>query len=584
MSEITVRSVLAKFGFKVDDASLKKANKTVDEAKRNVEATEKEFGKLGSAAELGFGRTERVAKSLGTQLGKTAKEAASAGDKIAGHFTGAFKGAFVANVSMEGIKKLGEFMGEAVDRVASLDAAMERLPLGIDDAAAATRGLVSNFSLATSGAGALRAGLVSSTSEFNTFAGDVARLAQAAGDDVGTSVERMVEELKGGSTALLEQYGVTVDAEAAVTAFAEAHHRLAEDLSDTEKRQAVATAAMEAMRAKAAALGPVIETNATRLQRARAKLDNLTDGLHRVAVTAAGEAVGAFDSVSEALAKKAEAATRDRQQVQDLAGAMDTGGASFSRFGQSVLDTAADLTIGRDRIEEIIDAAGRLGPKLSEAAAALPEVYQPTQAELRAQKAIEQELQAHEDAAARERMKVGPSTEDWRKEQEKKKRGGARKPGVEYFFNSRSLADSALGGNADVAELLAGYRGKTAKQKALDEVYREMRRDPTKSLGQHLEPGRESETGRHFLELLKGGSPAGEGGPNSAGAAGLGTRIVNIDAHITAEITVPAPEGLVDAGEVQARRVAQDLGRGIAEELDPYFAAQADVLRKVVEG
>lgn len=582
MAEITIRSVLAKIGFKVDDAGLKKANRDVDESKKQIDKTEQaakklegEFGKVASAADIGFGKTARVAKSLGVQLDKTAGAADGLGAKLSSLAAG-FAGGLAGGAAIEMATKIGEFFGEATERTYQLDAAMAALPGGIDRATAATNGLVDNFTLATTGAAALRAGLVADGDQFGQFAGDVAVLARNAGDNVGEAMGRMVEELKGGSTALLEQYGVTVDAEAAIASYAEAHGKLAEDLTETEKRHVVATAAMEAMHDAAAGLGPALDTNAARLQRASTRLQNMKDGLKGVAVTAAGETFGAIEGVTGSIVEAAAAATKEAEALRAMDTELNLAENGMRKFGESVARTVGDLVLGHDTVEQLIDASGRLGSKLTEAAANMPEVYKPSASELRAQKRLEQEQQAHEDEAAYQRMFYGP-------DKPPPKKGGAAKPGPAYELRTLQLITGATGDAGDdaISEMLAGYKqGKTAKKLSVEELYDKLKRTRDPKAKQDLR----AQLDRHFMDLVSGGSPAGVGGPSSGGAQGLGTRIINVDARITAEVTVPAPEGLVGAGEVEGRRVAQTLGRDIAAELDPYFADQATVIRRAVEG
>lgn len=585
MGDITVRSVLAKFGFKVDDASLKTANRAVDDTKKGINKVESaakqlegEWGKMASAADIGFGKTARVAKSLGVELNKTKGSAGGFRAELAG-LSGAamgFLGGLAGAAGLELLGKMGQFFGDATDRAYQLDAAMATLPGGIEQAAEATEGLVDNFTLATTGAKALRAGLVEDGDQFAQFSGDVAKLARKAGDNVSESMGKMVDELKGGSTALLEQWGVTVDAEGAVASYAAAHGKLAEDLTETEKRQAVATASLEAMHQAASELAPALETNATRIQRLSAKLTNLNDATKHVATTVGGAFAGAVVSATDDVVAAATAAAKEAEALRELERAAGTAGQGLGLFSESVSGTLSDLGEMIDRLQKlriVKDEVSGKPIKIFEDKAA--EAYQMTASELRAQKRIEQEMQAHEDEAAYQRQMYGPERPPPKK--------GKGKPGPAYELRTLQLITGATGdaGDTEIREMLAGYKqGKTAKSLSVEELYDKLKRTRSGQARQDIR----AQLDRHFMDLLTGGSPAGVGGPSSAGAQGLGTRIINIDARITADVTVPAPEGLVGAGEVEARRVAQTLGRDIAAELDPYFVDQAQVIRRAVEG
>lgn len=608
MADITIRSVLAKIGFKVDDAGLKKANREVDESKKQIDKTEQaakrlsgEFGKTASAAEIGFGKTARVAKSLGV-------EAKKAGGDVEG-LTRRFDklGQMLGAGALTGLAfGLAGTIGEASERIGQLDAAAGSLPFTIDAARKSTQGLVSDFELTTAGAAAFRSQLVTSGDQFSTFSEDVARLAAASGDKVGTSVSRMVAELKNGSTALLEQYGVTIDAEDAVKSYAAAHGKLVEDLTDTEKKQAIAAEGMKRLHDRAQELGGSLDSASLKVQRADAKLENLGDTLKRGVVVAAGETVGAVESLGEAIGTGLYNAVSSisNEPLQTLEQRLVSIQAEMQGVAGATVDTIAELSLGSQALEDFYrtqvlarrkaakDAAqpgedGRAPPKLANLLDANGNVigqYRDTSAapvdgiEAELQREIEKDQERERRAHAKARLEraMGP-------EPPPAKKGGAAKPGPAYELRTLQLITGATGDAGDdaISEMLAGYKqGKTAKKLSVEELYDKLKRTRDPKAKQDLR----AQLDRHFLDLVSGGSPAGVGGPSSGGAQGLGTRIINVDARITAEVTVPAPEGLVGAGEVEGRRVAQTLGRDIAAELDPYFADQATVIRRAVEG
>lgn len=583
MSDITVRRVLSVLGFKVDDAKLKAANKEVDKTKREVAATDKavkqlegEFGKVASAAEIGFGKASRAAKTLGGAVDKAASQTSKvdALNKSFGKLTqflgaGAFTGLAVGAAG---------FVGDAADRVNELDAAAAALPFTIDAARAATRDLVSDFDLTTAGAAAFRAEIVTSGEEFGTFSRDVARLAAASGDQVATAVGRMVDELKNGSTALLEQYGVTVDAEGAIESYARAHGRLVEDLTDSEKKQAVVAEAMRLLHERAEGLGNTLDTLGSKVQRAQTKLTNLGDSIKRGVVVAAGEAVGALESLGTTIGETLYSAVESFTDtpLQNLEQRLQGIQVEMKGVGTAAVDTIAQLALGSEALDDYFRTQNLARGKAARDAAVQEkrdadaareaaarelaankgvEVYQMTDAELRAMKRFEQEQRAHEEEAAYQRLFGGMGPEPATKK-------GGGKGAAPPPYQLRTLAD--------IAEA-TGSRNAESMVRGILEFRKPEKRKATRE--------------EQLLGLITSGQVAGVGvGPAGGAAQGLGTRIINIDARITADIDVVAPEGLVGAGEVEGRRVAQTLGRDIAEQLDPYFSQQAIIVRKAVEG
>lgn len=597
MSDITVRRVLSVLGFKVDDAKLKAANKELDKTKRDTEAAEKaarqlegSFGKAVSAAELGFGKTARVAKSIGIEAKKAQADVEGIGKKFdrlnqflgAGAFTGLALGA-------------ARFIGDAATRIGELDAAASALPFSIDAARKATHGLVNDFELTTAGADAVRAGLVSTGSEFGTFSQDVARLASKAGDDVGTAVGRMAAELKNGSTALLEQYGVTVDAKGATASYAAAQGKLVEDLTDVEKKQVIVAEGMRRLHERAAELGHTLETAGAQVQRTSVKLANLGDSMKRFVVNDVGATITAAENLGTAIGDGLHDAMRSLEEpMQNLEQRLQGIQVEMKGVGSTTIDTIARLSLGSEALEEFFRTgklarrkwggetsgleAAREARDREEAArwAAAPrtanlldengnvigtyrdtsaEAYQMSEAELRAMKRFEQEQRAHEEEAAYQRLFGGMGPEPATKK-------GGGKGAAPPPYQLRTLAD--------ISEA-TGSRNAESMVRGILEFRKPEKRKATRE--------------EQLLGLITSGQVAGVGvGPAGGAAQGLGTRIINIDARITADIDVVAPEGLVGTGEVEGRRVAQTLGRDIAEQLDPYFSQQAIIVRKAVEG
>lgn len=104
-----------------------------------------------------------------------------------------------------------------------------------------------------------------------------------------------------------------------------------------------------------------------------------------------------------------------------------------------------------------------------------------------------------------------------------------------------------------------------------------------KDVGKYVQKGssKKPKKEKSLLDLVTG---AEAGGGTSAASRGLGTTIINIDARNNITIEVPAPNGLAGESPASQRAIAQNAGWNIGQALEPYFTDQARRIGRVFEG
>ena len=138
----------------------------------------------------------------------------------------------------------------------------------------ATRGLVSDLDLMQAANKGSLLGLDAMGIQFDEVASVATTLGRAMGQDAAKSVDDLTTALSRMSPQILDNLGIKVDLTAATEKYAASVGKSVDQLTEEEKKLAFASAAMEAAREKAAALGEAHLTVAEHGQRA---LTTLTD-------------------------------------------------------------------------------------------------------------------------------------------------------------------------------------------------------------------------------------------------------------------------------------------------------------------
>lgn len=580
MADSTVRSLFARLGFKIDDAKLDEFDRKVDKAKDGMTETvsvadraREALRKVGDAGKRALGSVADEARAVGQALPGAFK---SLGGGIASTIGGVNKVKEVIGF----VSQVGATIAEAGEHVGQLEGHLASAGIGIDAAAASTQGLVSDFNLAGGAAAAVRAELVSTDEEFASFAGDVTKLARRAGDDTSNAIGRMAEALRGGNTELLQQYGVVLDNDAVLRDYAGGLGKLVEDLTDSEKAHALQQAAMKAMHDEAEGLGPVLDTNSARIERMSTHVENLGSSLKQGLVAAVGETIGVFEQAAGAIEAFDIAVLTAEKNRRDAA----EGGPADFRGLKALIPGAAQAglaALGQGVAGEFGKAQLQAKEKQADDAAA----RKAEERLMRAQKRIEQEQEQRLEQEAYDSLQYGPKPAD-------KKKKGAKGPDIPYALRSLVDLDRNVGDDTTdmILEVLQGggsktgqevsFKRKQKKDATTQQLYNQLHRatdDDTRAATEKKLEG-------HLLDLLKGGEAAAAGLGNGDAARDLGTRIINVDARVITTVEVPAPTGLVGAGPVETRRIAQDLGADIGAQMEPYLQAQIELIKRVIEG
>ncbi len=194
-------------------------------------------------------------------------------------------GGGAAGLAMSGISALTSQVKElaaAGTQLGPLRQSLEAMSGGSGQAAAAladlrvaSRGLVGELGLVGAASRASVLGLDQLGVDFSELAGLSTRLGRAMGQDALTSIDDVTSGFGRQSSQVLDNLGVVVKADAAYAAMAETLGVSVDALSEHDKKVAWTTAALEAMREKAAALGEESLTLAEQWQRVTVML---TDG------------------------------------------------------------------------------------------------------------------------------------------------------------------------------------------------------------------------------------------------------------------------------------------------------------------
>ena len=190
------------------EKSLKTMGKTSDGTTKEMAELQRKIDSMRKTVERGEKRIALFSKILG----------------VAGMATAVVK-------TVQGIDAL-------VDRSRRLGDVMGNLPFSIEKAKKATGGLVSEFDLAKAAINAQRLGVVDTAEEFASLARAGSKLSRSLGQDATQGVADLTTALARGSTAVLDNLGVTLKMEEAQRLYAQSLNKTVTDLTDAEKKQA----------------------------------------------------------------------------------------------------------------------------------------------------------------------------------------------------------------------------------------------------------------------------------------------------------------------------------------------------------
>jgi hypothetical protein len=144
--------------------------------------------------------------------------------------------------------RAARWLDEKLERGDKLGDLYERNKISIDEAAAATDGLITKMDLLEASGHATQAGLKMTGDQFATLAKAAALAAKTMGMDEGEALEKLIDGTSRLQPKLLKQFGVTLDLKAANKEWADSHGQPLSAMSETEKRSAALASALEQLK------------------------------------------------------------------------------------------------------------------------------------------------------------------------------------------------------------------------------------------------------------------------------------------------------------------------------------------------
>lgn len=248
-------------------------------------------------AEAGLDRVDAAQKKVGQSAKKAAAEARKEWDNFLTGFSG---GKIPEIVGKTGLAFAG--LGIATDQVATravkFDSMMKNLPYSIDAASRATQGLVSKTELMRLAITANRFGVAKTSAEFAKLAEVGTKLSVSIGQDAVKGVEDLTIGMSRGSPKILDNLGITVRITEANKKYADSLGITVDALTEEQKVQALANAALEDGIKKANEITIAVDGAAGGWVRLKTRIGDTADLF-------SSKVVGAMDAVGEELAEEA---------------------------------------------------------------------------------------------------------------------------------------------------------------------------------------------------------------------------------------------------------------------------------------
>ncbi len=363
---------------RLTDSELKRASGTINEALQK-------YQRLGKEAPASLRQLSSELQKLQAEGQKVAASVGGIGTSISkglGALTSGLGIGVGAGLGLGAITAVGaalrDMAGEAA-RLTPLSQSFERLQGGAAKAQAsllnlrvATKGLVSDADLLQAANKGALLGLQDMGIQFDEVARVATTLGRAMGEDATKSVDDLTTALSRMSPQILDNLGIKVDLTAATEAYAASIGKSASALTEEERKLAFATAAMQAARDKAAALGDAQLTVWEQTTRVATALSGMAVEVISLGNESNGLA-GALGSVADALERMRSSgpgAFRQMAREADLtlktmlqfAPSGSLGGGPFGALMQSYLQ----LRMGApDPVDLSILGAARRGSDIS---------------------------------------------------------------------------------------------------------------------------------------------------------------------------------------------------------------------------
>lgn len=178
-------------------------------------------------------------------------------------------------------------MGEMAERATNITAANQALKISIDSARKSTMGLVDDYTLTVAANKAVQMGVVVTDHEFAKLAKTATKLGLAMGQNAAQSVDDLTTALGRGSVEILDNLGIQLKLSDAHNEYALRLGKTADALTETEKKQAFLTIALERAEEAAAKSNVQLDSQAMKVASLNSRWQNFKDTITTTAVDAA---------------------------------------------------------------------------------------------------------------------------------------------------------------------------------------------------------------------------------------------------------------------------------------------------------
>lgn len=346
--------------------------KLIQDATLAAEAVER----IGGASKLTATEQERVNKTvteslakfaaLGTQAPRALLDLADATKKVEPPMTLAGKAAgllqstlgqfTVAGLASSAIQSmvsgLGDFVAIGV-KLPAVQASFDRLTGAIHQSGAemlgnmavATRGMVGNYDLMLSANKAMLLGLPVTSASMGELAKTATVLGKAMGQDATKSLDDLITALGRSSPMILDNLGLSVKVGDANEAWAKKLEKTADQLTDSEKKMAFYSAAMEAARKKTQELGEQTQTLGDIASTVWTKVGNVVSEAAKTTDVGLGSVLSSGKEFARFLTDTASFGFA-------MATQMAATRAEIAAVGKSVADVSAATAAAKDPLAE----------------------------------------------------------------------------------------------------------------------------------------------------------------------------------------------------------------------------------------
>lgn len=358
-----------------------------------AQASMRKFGSSVKRAGMDVQAADVKTKSFGASLTRLRASAQGVGNQLAGKLGlagGAMAGAFALN--------------QLSIRAVELSNVNRTLQFSVDEAAKAVDNQTTKFELAKEANRLYAAGVVTTSKEYAKITGLTAKLADATGQDLNTSIKAVSDALVKGNLTRLKAIGITDDATKREEEWARAHGITRKEMTTSQKSQAALEEFLEQAEAKSAKLTGSTMTLAHEFQALKNQAIDLGDSIVTLD-TKIKELANEFRSLTGRTLVEAEQARTRRWRI--FVGVVTLGISEVLRLNRTM------------------EEASRLGPRVT---AAAEEALAARQAGIRGLEGVEGSA-AEGMRRAREEREAAIARDEARAENERRAMVAAREGG-----------------------------------------------------------------------------------------------------------------------------------------------------------